>query len=119
MYTRTKSKIRIFFVFHAFMYIVGCNQTAQAPAPVPVANSSAVPGVTAASFRLPDGAGCSGEVARFRAIMANDLETGHTTKPVFDRVNAEIDQAASACSSGRDGEATRMVRATRTKFGYP
>lgn len=113
--------MRSAFIIPGFLALslAACNQTSTTPQPAPVPNSSSVPGVTSAGFRLPDGAGCSGEVARFRAIMTNDLETGHTTKPVFDRVNAEIDQAASACAGGRDGDATRMVRATRTKFGYP
>lgn len=97
-----------------------CNQTASAPPPASRASGSlAASGVTAPGFRLPEGAGCTGEVARFRAIIRNDLETGHTTKPVHDRMAAELDQAESACAAGRDGDAVRMVRATRTKFGYP
>lgn len=95
-----------------------CNQTAQAPA-APPSYASAPTGVTPASFTLPEGAGCTADIARFQAIVDNDLKTGHTTLGVHDQISAELKTAAGACSSGRDGEASRMVRTTRGKFGYP
>ena len=96
-----------------------CTQTAgPLPAPAPVTPTAAA-GVTPSTFRLPEGSGCTGEVGRYRAVMANDLETGHVTRAVHDRVVAELDRAASACSAGRDAEAVRMVHATKAKFGYP
>ncbi len=100
--------------------LAGCQSSPGASvASAPVPNSSAVPGVTAPGFRLPEGAGCAGDVARFRAIIDNDLQTGHTTAGVHGRMSAELDQADTACKAGRDGEARAMVRATRSRFGYP
>lgn len=98
-----------------------CTQTSEPANPParPQAGTLAAVGVTSPEFRLPEGAGCTGQISRFRAIMRNDLETGHTTDGVFKAVNAELDAASSVCAAGRDGEATRMVRATRAKFGYP
>jgi hypothetical protein len=100
----------------AGMILSACQQAAPPP---PVAGSSAIPGVTRSDFRLPAGAGCSGEVTRFRAVMDNDLETGHVARSVYDQVVGEIDNAASACAAGRDGEAVRMINNTKNRFGYP
>jgi hypothetical protein len=108
----------LFLVLLPLLVAAGCNQTASPPPPAaPVASAAA--GVTPSTFRLPEGSGCAGEVARYRAVMANDLETGHVTRSVHDRVVAEIDRAAGACSAGRDAEAVRMIHATKAKFGYP
>lgn len=96
--------------------LAACNQTTAPTAAVPASPGS---GVTAASFQLPAGSGCAGEVARFRAVMDNDLATGHVARSVHGRVVTEIDRAAAACAAGRDAEATRMIAQTRSRFGYP
>lgn len=75
--------------------------------------------ITPAGFRLPEGTGCSADVARFRAIMKNDIETGHTTKVVFDQIEAEMRTADAMCASGNAGGASAHVRSTRARFGYP
>lgn len=85
------------------------------PAPPP---SSAPVGVTPSTFSLPSGTGCAGEVARFQAVMDNDLATGHTTKGVHERVSGEIAQARATCSAGNEGAAVAQVNATKAKFGY-
>ena len=87
----------------------------------PVAEAPVPRGVTItpANFSLPTGAGCSGDVARFRAIMKNDMETGHTTKPVFDLIESEMKKADAMCASGNAGGASAHVRATKSRFGYP
>src|SRR4051794_14163816 len=100
----------------ALLAAVGCTQTAAPPAaPAPAASAS---GVTPSGFALPTGSGCSGEVSRYRAVMDNDLATGHVAKAVHARITAEIDQAASACGAGRDAESVRMIAATKARFGY-
>ncbi len=85
------------------------------PAPPP---SSAAPGVTPNTFAMPQGSGCAGEVARFQAVMDNDIATGHTTRPVYDRVSAEIAQARAACAAGNEAAAIRQINATKARFGY-
>ena len=87
-------------------------QTAAAPEPRGVS-------ITPPGFRLPEGSGCSGDVARFRAIMKNDIETGHTTQSVFNQIEAEMQRADSMCAAGNAGGASAHVRATRARFGYP
>jgi hypothetical protein len=77
------------------------------------------PGVTPSRFRLPDGEGCSGEAARFRAVMGNDLATGHVTQGVHDKVVAEIAEAQTTCTAGNASAASAMIRTTKTRYGYP
>lgn len=92
--------------------VAGCNQTS-----VPD-QASLAPGVTPAGFSMPGGTGCSGEIARYRAVMENDVQIGHLNRSVYDKVTTEIDHAAAACAAGRDAEAVRMVEATKARYGY-
>lgn len=101
----------------ALLALSACNQTSR---PVASAQAPASPSnVTSSSFRMPDGAGCTGAVNRYRAIINNDLETGHTTKTVHAQVSQEIDAAAQLCASGNDGGARAAVTASRSRHGYP
>ncbi len=95
-----------------------CQTTSEAPAAAPKPEPRGV-SVTPATFRLPEGTGCSGDVARFRAIMANDLETGHTTRKVYDEIEGEMKKAEALCAAGNSGGASAHVRATKSRFGYP
>ena len=96
--------------------LAACQSAGPPPAPSP---ENAPTGVTPNTFRMPSGAGCSGEVERFQAVIDNDLATGHTTKGVHTRVSAEIDGARRTCAAGNDGAATGQIRATKARFGYP
>lgn len=102
----------------ATLLLAACNSastTAVAPAPQP---GSSPNGVTPSTFSLPSGSGCAGEVARFQAIMDNDLATGHTTKSVHDRVSGEIGQARSTCAAGNESAAISQIAATKSRYGY-
>jgi hypothetical protein len=105
---------RLVVTLGAAALLAACTQTA-APPPAPAASVS---GVTPSTFALPSGSGCSGEVARYRAVMDNDLATGHVGKSIHAKVLGEIDEAAATCTAGRDAEAVRMIapprRATAT-----
>ena len=100
----------------AALALSGCNASAPS-ALAPTAETGA--GVTPSSFRMPEGAGCAGEIARWKAIQDNDLATGHVTKSVHDRIAGDIAQASAACQAGRDSEARGLVRASRVRNGYP
>ena len=93
--------------------LAACNQTASGPAPAPASTSA-----TPSNFRLPEGSGCQGEIARYRAVMSNDLAMGHVNQSVYNRINGEIGQAEAACAAGRDAEAQRMIRTTKSRHGY-
>lgn len=95
------------------LMLAACNQTASGPAPAPGGAS-----VTPSGFSMPEGSGCGGEIARYRAVMSNDLAMGHVGQSVYDRVEREIDQAEAACAAGRDAEAVRMINATKARHGY-
>ena len=103
----------------AALLLAACNSNAPAPQASAPAPSSAPAGVTPSSFRLPEGSGCAGDVARWKAIQDNDLATGHVSKSVYDRIQNDIAQASAACQAGRDSEASAMVRASRVRNGYP
>ncbi|MDB5571497.1 MAG: hypothetical protein JWN93_2680 [Hyphomicrobiales bacterium] len=109
----------LFFAGMAAGLLAGCNTTQpQAVASAPAA-SSAGAGVTPSGFRLPEGAGCTGDVARWQAIQDNDLQTGHVTQAVHAAIKREIEAAASACAAGQSAQASAMVRASRARHGYP
>ena len=95
--------------------LAGCN----ASAPVAVAPQTASASFTPPDFKLPEGRGCSGDVARWRAIQQNDLNTGHVNQTVYDEIQREIAAAANACKAGRDAEASAMVTASKRRHGYP
>jgi len=103
------------------MSLAGCNQTqtaAPAPsAPAPAPSSASL--VTPPGFKLPEGQGCSGEIARFRAVQDNDLATGHVNQRVHDQIKGEIDQAAAVCGAGNDAGARGALAATKRRYGYP
>lgn len=95
--------------------LAGCTSSGAPPAPPA---SSAPAGVTPGGFVLPSGSGCAGEVARFQAVMDNDLATGHTTAGVHGRVSAELSQARATCQAGSEAAAIAQVNATKARFGY-
>ncbi|WP_114942937.1 hypothetical protein [Microvirga calopogonii] len=89
--------------------LAACNQTVSAPASA---------GVSPSGFRMPEGAGCKGEIDRYRAVMSNDLAMGHVNQSVYNQVERELGPADAACAGGRDAEAVRIVHATKTRHGY-
>ena len=97
--------------------LAGCNSTA--PAPEAAAPQVAHSNITPPDFKLPEGSGCSADVARWQAIQKNDLEMGHVGQGVYNQIQGEIAQAAAACQAGRDGEARAMVSASKKRHGYP
>ncbi len=74
---------------------------------------------TPAGFKLPEGAGCSGAIARYRAVVANDRDTGNVNDKVYQQIEGEIAGASTACAAGRDGEAMSLVAASKSRHGYP
>jgi len=93
----------------------GCNAPRQTQ---PVVDPM-VPQRPAGAAELPSGSGCSGAVARYRAVMENDLAMGHVNRGVYDQIQGEINEAASACSSGQDARAVLLVRSSKARHGYP
>ncbi len=103
-------------VLLAFTALAGCNSSGPPAAPQPAAYRSPV---TPSGFKLPEGAGCAGEIARYRAVMDNDKRTGHVGDKVYDVIGEEINGAEAACSAGNEAQAISLVRASKARHGYP
>jgi hypothetical protein len=108
---------RISFVMFFASAVAGCNSAPppQPPAPQAPGNHN----VTPAGFKLPEGSGCSGSIARYRAIMDNDLAMGHVNQGVYNQIHNEIGEAESACSAGQEARALALVHASKARHGYP
>lgn len=117
----TVAILRAAFAGLAMLGLAACQSTASAPpAPQPVAAAPQQGSyVTRPDFRLPEGAGCTGELARFRAVMDNDLATGHVNREVHGRVMADLRGPEAACAAGRAGEASAGLRSVKQRYGYP
>lgn len=99
----------------AALVLAACQSTA----PRPVAQPASPTYVTQPGFRLPEGGGCAGDLARFRAVIDNDLATGHVNREVYGRVIADLGGPEAACAAGRAGEAAAGLRAVKSRYGYP
>ena len=98
----------------AVVLLAGCNsspQTGPVVAPAgPAAQQSAA---------SPAGSGCGAAIARYRSVMENDLKTGHVNQSVYNQIQGEISEADTACAAGQDGRALSLVRASKSRHGYP
>lgn len=75
--------------------------------------------LTPENFTLPEGTGCWGVLARYKATLDNDLATGNVNEKVYDAVMRELVPAQNACAQHKNAEAEDMVAASRKRHGYP
>ena len=103
------------------LLLAACNEAGPAPAAQATATPSgyASQSFTPQGFTLPRGAGCQGDVARFRAVMSNDYQTGNVKPSVYRQISDEIDRADHLCASGNGAQASALIRSTKSRFGYP
>ncbi|MCX7898930.1 MAG: hypothetical protein N2444_02380, partial [Methylocystis sp.] len=87
-----------------------------APRPPQAAMAPAAPPHTGPS---PEGSGCASAVARYRSVLDNDLAMGHVNRSVYDQIQGEISAASSSCAAGDDARAMSLLRASKSKHGYP
>jgi hypothetical protein len=80
--------------------------------------ASAQTPVTPPGFEMPGGAGCAGEIARYRAVQDNDHASGNVANSVYQQIKREIAAAESVCSAGNDAKAMAMIRASQSRHGY-
>jgi hypothetical protein len=105
----------VFLAAFAAAASAGCN-AARPPQAAPP--GQAIPAPTAQALP-PGGPGCAGAVARYRSVVDNDLAMGHVNTSVHAQISNEIAEAASACSGGQDGRALSLLRASKSRHGYP
>ena len=90
--------------------------------PTPQASPPPTPGsvtVTSSDFHLPEGEDCSAEIARYRAILRNDLSMGHVAQSVYNQFKRETNTAEADCSGGHDAQARSLILASKKRHGYP
>jgi hypothetical protein len=106
-------------VLAAFMTaaaLAGCNANRQTQ---PVVDPVGPQRPAVSNMPLPEGSGCAGAVSRYRAVIENDLSMGHVNQSVYNQIQGEISEAASACAAGQDAKAVSLVRASKSRHGYP
>lgn len=101
-------------VIFGALVLAACNSSSAPPEPAAYRSP-----VTPAGFKLPEGSGCAGEIARYRAVMDNDKRSGHVGDKVYDLIQSEINAAELPCRSGNEGASLSLVRASKTRHGYP
>jgi hypothetical protein len=106
-----------FLAAFAALTLAGCNSSVPPPSAAAPAPNSLV--VAPSNFQMPQGSGCAGEVARYRAVQDDDLAMGQIAQSVYNQIRGEIAAAAQACSAGHDDEARGMILASRKRHGYP
>jgi len=97
--------------------LAGCNAKPVEPLAAAPANRLAY--VSDPEFKLPDGGGCAGDIARFRALIDNDLATGHVDKSVHTSLVGEIDSAKLLCEGGQESRALAALATAKRRHGYP
>jgi hypothetical protein len=107
---------RLMIAFAALV-LAACAETGSAPQAAPPA--PATTDVTPDNFSMPTGEGCAGDVARYRAIMDNDLSMGHVAKSVYNQIEKEIAEADAQCAAGHEAQARATIVASRKRHGYP
>lgn len=107
----------LLFTALAALSLAACDASATAPqaaAPAPATTE-----VTPDNFKMPGGEGCAGDIARYRAVMDNDLSMGHVVKSVYNQVEKEIGEADAQCAAGHEAQARATIVASRKRHGYP
>ena len=103
----------------AALSLAACDASAPAPQAAAPAPAPATTDVTPDNFTMPSGEGCAGDVARYRAIMVNDLSMGHVAKSVYNQIEKEIAEADAQCAAGHEAQARATIVASRKRHGYP
>lgn len=103
----------------AALLLTACNTASPPPQQTAAPSGYATNSFTPSGFRLPEGSGCAGDIARWRAIMDNDYQTGNVGKSVYAQILREIDAASAQCAAGNDAGARAAVAASRRRHGYP
>ncbi len=81
--------------------------------------ATAAPPPAAPEAKLPEGSGCAAAIGRYKAVIENDLNMGHVNKSVYGQIQGEIGEASSACAAGQDARAVSLIRASKSRHGYP
>lgn len=98
--------------------LAGCNASADIPGPTAAAALPPAPAPAPVVADLPAGSGCGPSIARIQAVVDSDVATENLAESVGKRFGADLHQAATACSAGREGEAMRLLASAKARYGY-
>jgi hypothetical protein len=115
---RDSMQPRLMIAFAA-LALAACSETGPAPQAAAPAPAPATTDVTPDNFKMPSGEGCAGDIARYRAVMDNDLSMGNVNKSVYNQVEKEIAEANAQCAAGHEAQARATIVASRKRHGYP
>jgi hypothetical protein len=101
----------------AALMLAACSGSGPAPQAAPPA--PATTDMTPDNFKMPSGEGCAGDVARYRAIIDNDLSMGHVAKSVYNQIEKDLAEADAQCAAGHEAQARATIVASRKRHGYP
>ena len=62
--------------------------------------------------------GCTGVIQRWQDFATQENQGGHMDPPVFEKIQAEINQANDLCQAGQDAGARRMIQQSKRRHGY-
>ena len=106
-------------VWASALALLAVSGRAQAQSQDTAPRGYAVQPFTPKGFKLPDGNGCAGDVARWQAVQANDYAGGNVGLRVYNEIQNEIDRAAALCAAGQDAAARKLIAASKSRHGYP
>ena len=115
---RTDLRIHV-AVWASALGLLAVGGRAQAQSQDAAPRGYAIQPFTPKGFKLPDGNGCAGDVARWQAVQANDYAGGNVGLKVYNEIQNEIDRAAALCAAGQDAAARKLIAASKSRHGYP
>lgn len=102
--------------------LAACNQTTASLDPVTTGSIASPASLSASAYSvpvpIPGGAGCRGEINRYKTVTNGDMAMGQVGQADFDQINREINTAELACQSGREAESLQLVTASKARHGY-
>jgi hypothetical protein len=101
----------------AALALAGCNTRPLEPEAAAPASRAAY--VSDLNFKLPEGGGCNADIARFQALIDNDLASGHVDQSVHSALVGELESARRQCQAGDESRALAMLAVAKKRHGYP
>lgn len=99
--------------------LAGCDSNVSPAASEPPPSFDASQSAAPSGPPLPPGAPCTAEIDKWQTLISRDSRVGMVDQSVHDEVEGEITTAEQACAAGHDAAARRLVKASRTRHGYP
>lgn len=94
----------------------------RAAAPLLILLSASLAGCTTSekpsANAMASGPDCAVQIAEFQELLRQDVDSGKMKRDVYGRASADTNQAAQACTAGRQVQARSILVATKRNYGY-